>query len=151
MAWAQMLLPQANPGIPFPQSDAAPAQRKAGGGGESILIVEDDPMVLTYLKLVTERAGYRTLLAANGTDAVELLRREPGVSLVISDVVMPGGGGQAVQAEVDSARLPAKVLFISGYPREVVADRGIPVDQVEFLQKPVHGSVLLQKVRELLL
>ncbi len=96
------------------------------------------------------RHGYRVIEAVDGEDAVDKFDRNKGVGLLILDSVMPRMNGRQVY-DVISAGLPGiKVLFISGYTRDVVLDKGIEEKRFDFLSKPLTANDLLHKVREIL-
>jgi len=129
-----------------------PAPRAVSeAGGEAILVVEDDPQVRQVTVRSLEAAGYRVLVASQGEEALALAAAETGsLDLLITDVIMPGSDGPAV-AEGLRHRLPdLRVLYVSGYPQDLIAQRGVVAPGVEFLQKPFTPSSLLERVREVL-
>jgi two-component system cell cycle sensor histidine kinase/response regulator CckA len=122
------------------------------GGTETILLVEDEELVRKLAREVLTRQGYRVLEAGRGDDALAVLVREtPGsVHLLLSDLVLPGMGGQDLHERVMGVRPEIKVLFMSGY-----TDRALQAQQVfppgtAFLQKPFTPVALSRKVREVL-
>jgi PAS domain S-box-containing protein len=127
---------------------AAPAIE---GGTETILIVEDDRDVRTMIALILKNEGYATIEAADGNDAIRLYDEHRGkVDLVILDVVMPGKNGKEVLDEITRINPSVKAVFVSGYTGDIVIDKGIESESVDFLQKPLSVSKLLSKVREVL-
>jgi DNA-binding response OmpR family regulator len=95
--------------------------------------------------------GCRVLEAASGDEALRLAEAvEGGCQLVVTDVVMPGMSGKTL-AEQLRARWPEiKVLFMSGYPNEVILRHGLMNGQVNYLGKPFTPSELAAKVREVM-
>jgi signal transduction histidine kinase len=92
------------------------------GGHETILVVEDDNAVRATSVELLQQAGYNTLVAANGDDAMAILRSGAMIDLIFTDVVMPGvvkSADLAVWAREQSPQIP--VLFTSGHPRDVLA------------------------------
>ncbi|HUF97129.1 MAG TPA: PAS domain S-box protein [Ilumatobacter sp.] len=126
-----------------PPTAAEPLPR----GFETILVVDDEPLLCGVATLQLENAGYRVLVANDGREAIELLEQEPTVSLLFSDVVMPGGMNGFDLADEVVRRWPSmKVLLSSGH---------VGVDSEHrfanlLLQKPYRQSELAQRVRELL-
>lgn len=138
------------------EAGAAPEEGKKRPSGlprgtETILLVEDEQMVLRLTRQVLEMQGYCLLEASNGREAIEICREYNGtIDLVITDVIMPQMGGREL-AEKLSPLLPnAKVLYMSGYTDEAIAHHGVLDENICFLPKPFGLSVLVEKVREVL-
>ena len=104
-----------------------------------------------FASILLERAGFSARTAASGREAIEILRkREHSWLGVILDLTMPGLSGARVCEEILKIDPRTRVLFISGYTREGVAD-AIPENRaVAFLQKPFDADQLLGAVRQLL-
>ena len=117
------------------------------GQGRTVLLVEDNAPVRNALHEVLFASGYEVLSASTPEEAVSLSRRHPGpISLLISDVVMPGGCGCDVAREVVNAHPGSRVLFVSGY-----ADgKRSPTAAAMMLNKPFSRQQLAQKIREVL-
>ncbi len=122
----------------------------AGGGDETILIAEDDDAVRGLIKSILVAHGYRIVEAVDGADAVEQLRKSKDVALAIFDSVMPRKNGREACAEALRIRPDLKIIFMSGYTRDVFFEEGIDGAKPDFIQKPISPSVLLAKVREVL-
>jgi CheY-like chemotaxis protein len=143
--------------LPRASQPASPAVGPAAGsaprigGTESVLVVEDDPLVREVTARALRSGGYRVLTADGGAAALELASREgAALRLVVTDVVMPGLDGKALAGEL-ALRLPAlRVLFLSGYTQDVISHHGVLDSGVEFLQKPFSTSALLARVRGLI-
>jgi PAS domain S-box-containing protein len=124
-----------------PAGDPQPNAPLPVRGSETVLVVEDDPDVRRFVREVLDQQGYRVLEAEDGFAALESAKRER-VDLVISDVIMPRMSG-AELADVLKVMQPApRVLFITGYPGEVVA--------ADPLMKPFSIGDLTRRVRSLL-
>ena len=121
------------------------------GGHELVLVVEDDEVLRRTTKRTLERAGYRTVDAASGREAVQLwekLAEKP--ALLLTDLVMPGLSGHQVAAMLRAWAPNMRVLFISGYSAEI-AGRELELRSGEnFVQKPFAQHVLLEAVRRCL-
>jgi len=119
--------------------------------GGTILVVEDEPLVRDLVSRTLRRAGYGVLVADNGVEALQLVRRTAGpLDLVVSDVVMPGMGGRELSERLAVERPGLRVLFVSGYTSEALAVHGVLHPGTEYLQKPFSPSDLLDRVRDLL-
>ncbi len=121
-----------------------------GQGSGVILLVEDEPEVRSLSLRVLSRAGYTVLPATDGEDALRLCREYDGaIDLVLTDVVMPRLGGGELAARVVALRPGTRVLFMSGYARDALAQRGV-AQGAGFLAKPFSPDVLRRSVAEAL-
>jgi two-component system cell cycle sensor histidine kinase/response regulator CckA len=118
-------------------------------GQETILLAEDEDQVRSAVQQILQRAGYRTIAAATGLDAIALLRdgTEP-VHLVLLDVVMPGLGGPETWEQLRGLRPDLRVLFSSGYADNRYRQL-LPPGAV-LLEKPFRAEELLHRVRKTL-
>src|SRR6185503_10207473 len=107
------------------------------GGNETILLVEDEEPIRRTARKVLERFGYRVQVAADGEEALEVIReRGEEIDLVISDVVMPRMGGRGLYDAARASGAKMKFLFASGYTaRDVGATGEIDAD-MPFIHKP---------------
>ena len=120
-------------------------------GSETVLLVEDDPALRHLLHRILDSAGYTVLSASGVEDAERILLEYSGdVALIVTDVVMPDGGGEALVARLSLSRPEIKVLFISGYTDGRVPAEYLSGDQARFLAKPFEPAELTSKVRRLL-
>ncbi len=120
-------------------------------GTETILVVEDDDRVRDLMRTVLELYGYPVLDARKGTDALRLSDEHPGViDLVVTDVVMPELGGRPLADHLARTRPTTKVLYISGYPDDVLRAHGVPAPGAALLRKPFTPKELLHQARVLL-
>jgi two-component system, cell cycle sensor histidine kinase and response regulator CckA len=126
----------------------APAEQR---GTERLLVVEDDPHVREVTVRSLRGGGYEVLVAASGQEALafgaERLRQ---VRLLVTDVVMPGLDGRALASELLRRHPALRVLYVSGYPQDAIAERGVLMAGVELLPKPFTASALLARVRAVL-
>jgi len=123
---------------------------RATGHGETILLVDDNEMVRTAAGSFLEMNGYRVLYAENGSIAIKLLKNQPEIEMMISDVVMPEMSGMEVAEAARQLCPQLKMLFMSGYTDEQTHLQSILNSGCEYISKPVMMSVLLKKIRELL-
>ncbi|OYV65458.1 MAG: hypothetical protein B7Z72_12255, partial [Gemmatimonadetes bacterium 21-71-4] len=141
----------------LPAADAAlapgvrRAERKTGGGTETILVVEDEVGLRRAAQRVLERHGYTVMVAEDGVEALEILTRHDGpVALVLSDVVMPRMGGVQLYHALRERGRPVPVLLSSGYTARDMEATAELQDRVPFLAKPWTVAELLSRVREVL-
>lgn len=127
-----------------------PSQAPARGGSEAILIAEDNAAVRSLMREVLSQYGYFIVEAVDGTDAIEQFNRSGEIDLLILDSVMPGKNGREVYNEINNIKPGIRVLFTSGYTRDIVLDKGIEDRNFHFISKPVQPIALLNKVREVL-
>jgi two-component system cell cycle sensor histidine kinase/response regulator CckA len=120
-------------------------------GGETVLVVEDEPTIRALACEMLEAHGYQTLRAGSGEEALGLAVRHAGpIELLLADVVMPGLAGPALAERFAVVRPHARVLFMSGYAGEEFTRRGVPDDLTPFLPKPFTQDLLARRVREAL-
>ncbi len=120
-------------------------------GKETILLVEDDPLVRGLALEILKSRGYSILVAERPEAALELCRQHEGkIDLVLTDVIMPGMNGREMADEILVMRPEVGVLFMSGYTDTVVVRNGSGGKVTSFLQKPFSPTVLGRKVREML-
>jgi two-component system, cell cycle sensor histidine kinase and response regulator CckA len=129
----------------------APAALDSPRGEETVLVVEDQQEVRSLMRDVLRTHGYDVIEAAEGPSAVAACEgvARP-ISLLITDVVMPGMSGPTLAAHLSTVRPDMRVLYMSGYTDAAVFEHGIAEQPVPFLQKPFTPSQLTRKVREVL-
>jgi CheY-like chemotaxis protein len=121
------------------------------GGTETILIAEDHAEVRLFMREILAMSGYTVIEAYDGDDAIEkFVLSKDRISLLILDVVMPGKNGKEVYEEIRRYGSGIKVLFASGHTGDTVDSKGVHVETVDFISKPMSADELLLKVRELL-
>ena len=115
-----------------------------------ILVVDDEPAVRSFVTAILRRAGFQTVEAVDGLDALEQAQQLEKVDLLLTDVRMPRMDGIAL-ARAFSQKFPrVPILFISGYPYDLDAlDR--PVGECARLTKPFSRPALLDAVNRCLL
>ena len=142
--------------IYLPLADRAPGETTAAsraviGGSETILVIEDDRDVRNMVTRILSNQGYHTLEAGDGDEGIRVFKEHrEKIDLVILDVVMPGKNGRQVFDEIALIDPSIRAIFMSGYTGDIVIDKGIEKEKVEFLQKPLSVAKLLAKVRDVL-
>jgi CheY-like chemotaxis protein len=119
-------------------------------GSETVLLVEDEAPLRLMIREILEDAGYTVFDASGPDEALDRLKKQPVVSLMLTDVVMPRMSGPDLAREVRRLRPEVKVLFMSGYPDDAVGERGVLAAETRFIHKPFAAEALLGKVREIL-
>ena len=121
------------------------------GGTETILLAEDDIEVRKLMRNVLEEFGYKIIEAEDGEDAVnKFAENRDSVQLLILDVVMPNKNGKEAYEDIKKLRADVRALFISGYTANIIHERGILEEGINFISKPVSPGELLKTVREVL-
>jgi two-component system cell cycle sensor histidine kinase/response regulator CckA len=120
-------------------------------GHETILLVEDESGVRSFVKMALQRFGYRVIEADTAEAALTLLRAHAApVHLLLTDVVLPGMDGAQLATHVTRERPDARVLFMSGYARTLGSIEGGLDPSINLLEKPFTADALLTRTRELL-
>jgi two-component system, cell cycle sensor histidine kinase and response regulator CckA len=120
------------------------------GGNETILVAEDNPDVRNLVVNVLTTAGYRVIEAVDGNDAVQKFTDSAAdIDMLLVDVVMPKLSGTEAVDGMRALKPDVKVLYISGYTDEVIDKKGISDTTVNFISKPLSGTVLLMKIRSI--
>jgi CheY-like chemotaxis protein len=130
--------------LPAPGSTPGPA-----GGGETILVVDDQKMVASLVGDVLRKQGYRILVAAGPSEAIGHFR-EHRVDLLITDIVMPRIDGRTLAEMVQARHDGVKILYISGYAGPEAEGDPAAARGAAFLFKPFTPDALSHKVREIL-
>jgi two-component system, cell cycle sensor histidine kinase and response regulator CckA len=127
---------------------AIPSQDRDLRGQETILVVEDEQSVRQLIVRVLSRAGYTVLEAGSAAEAQQILDEGTKPDLVLSDMVLPGGVTGSTFAEALHRERPeVKVIFMSGYTRETVADPDRVGEWARFIEKPFAPSRLLEEIQ----
>jgi PAS domain S-box-containing protein len=144
--------------IYLPQSGRQPQQVAAAplgpaitGGSETVLIVEDDPMVRTYVTTRLKNLGYQTLEAADAAEAIAIADRGAKFDLLFTDVIMGGTmNGRQLADQLAKRRPGIKVLFTSGYTENAIVHHGRLDPGVLLLAKPYRNAELARMIRRAL-
>ena len=124
-------------------------KKKLRTGTETILIVDDEPSVLSLCKSILEMLGY-SILKANGQDEAIRLANEykDRIDLLLTDIVMPGMNGRELSLRILALKPSIKCLYMSGYAEDFIARQGVLEDGVEYVSKPFSIKELADKVRD---
>jgi PAS domain S-box-containing protein len=124
--------------------------RSVKGLSEAILVADDNNEVRKFVSDMLDHCGYRVIQATDGADAVERFKTNEDISLVILDSVMPKQNGRQAFDAMKALRPSLKVLFMSGYTKDVVLDRGIAEGEFDFVEKPLSPTLFVRKIEEIM-
>ena len=116
-------------------------------GKETILVVDDEDLILYYTEEVLNRYGYNVLLADDGMSALERISETDNIDLIITDISMKNMGGMELFEKVQQVSPKTKFIFISGYAHDIKEFKDFKVD---FIQKPLDTNKLLSMVKKVL-
>ena len=124
---------------------------EVAGGNETVLLVEDEPVVRELAVSTLREKGYTVVEAGNGEEGLRLAQQHDGkIDLVLTDVVMPVMGGKEMADALRTSHPETKVLFTSGYTEDALGHHGVLRPGILFLPKPYLTATLARKVREVL-
>lgn len=128
-----------------------PIKKEPVKGCETVLLVEDEDMILNLGRSVLEQNGYTVLIARRPSEAIALAESRPDeLQLLITDIVMPEMNGKDLCDRLRAVKPGLKCLFMSGYTADIIATRGALEEGVHFIQKPFSPLMFTAKVREAL-
>jgi two-component system cell cycle sensor histidine kinase/response regulator CckA len=141
-------LPQVNdPGVDVKRV----IKESSPGGTETIMLVEDEPLVRELTSQVLKLAGYRVVEASSGHEALTFCDEFEGkIELLLTDVVMPKMSGRQLAEQFLKLRPSIRILYMSGYTGDAIVNHGGLANGTAFLEKPFAPQVLTAKVREVL-
>ncbi|MDA1098154.1 MAG: ATP-binding protein [Proteobacteria bacterium] len=126
-------------------------QKSKPTGDETIIVVEDNADLRSYLVRALSRLGYTVLEAGDGPAALEAMAAASKIDLLLTDMILPRGmNGREIAAAFRERYPAAGVLFSSGYSRDVLGRQGQIDENMAFIYKPYQSAILAQRVREVL-
>jgi PAS domain S-box-containing protein len=117
--------------------------------GETVLVVEDEPVVRAVILEMLAEQGYRTLEAVDGPSGLRILRDRERIDLLVTDVGLPGMNGRQLADQARETRPDLKILFITGYAESVAIADGFLQPGMEMITKPFDLENLSQRIREM--
>ena len=137
------------------ETDGAPDPNEDGsldkGSGETVLVVDDEPTVRMLVVEVLESLGYAAIEAADGTAALDILRSDERIDLIVTDVGLPGGmNGRQVADAALALRPGLKILFITGYAEQAALSFGHLQPGMHVLIKPFAVETLARRISDLI-
>src|SRR5438552_10634392 len=144
----KVYLPRVTDAVQGPAERPASTNQK---GHETILLVEDEADVRELTQMVLSGRGYKVIEAHSPAEAERLAGSNGAeIHLLLTDVVMPGISGRELAKRLTARFPPLRVMFMSGYTYNVIAQNGTLEEGISFLQKPFTPQLLTEKVREAL-
>ncbi len=132
-------------------SDRKPSAVKPALGQQTILVVEDEDIVRKVVIKRLKKEGYHVIEARHGKEALELINASTiSLDLIVTDVVMPGMNGKEVVDRLHEVWPGVPALYMSGYPEDIIAHRGILSPGIDFIEKSNLASGLAAKVRDVI-
>jgi two-component system cell cycle sensor histidine kinase/response regulator CckA len=125
-------------------------KRRATPSAVRILIVDDEPSIISFVDQTMRLAGYRTYTAPNAKVALELCEANGVPDLLLTDFKMPGMDGDALAAHLRRREPDLKVLYLTGYADQLFTERGALWRDEAFLEKPCTVNGLLEAVAMIL-
>jgi PAS domain S-box-containing protein len=117
--------------------------------GETVLVVEDEPVVRGVIIEMLQEQGYRTLQAVDGPSGLRILRLNKRIDLLVTDVGLPGMNGRQLADQARETRPDLKILFITGYAENAAIAKGFLQPGMEMITKPFDLDNLSQRIREM--
>jgi len=119
-------------------------------GNETILIAEDNAEVRQFMMEALRQCGYKTIEAVDGEDAINKFNHGQNIELIILDSVMPKKNGREVYENIRKINSNIKVLFTSGYTDDIILEKEVEHNALNFIAKPMSLNMFIQKVRDIL-
>jgi signal transduction histidine kinase/ActR/RegA family two-component response regulator len=130
-------------------ASAAPAVAAQLNGSETVLVVEDQEEVRSFVVKALAGYGYRVLQAAEASQALKMAECHSGaIDVLLTDVVLHGMNGRELANRFRIARPDTKVIYTSGYTQDLIAYRGVLHDDISYIPKPYTADQIAAKVRE---
>jgi PAS domain S-box-containing protein len=145
----RLYLPRHHGGVAAAQASAASAAEYAATG-ETVLVIEDEPVVRAVVVEMLAEQGYRTLDAVDGPSGLKILRSNARIDLLVTDVGLPGMNGRQVADQARETRPDLKILFITGYAESVAISDGFLQPGMEMITKPFDLDHLAQRIRAMI-
>lgn len=116
-------------------------------GSETILVADDEPVVLSVAAAILRMHGYHVLVAKNGEEALTVNRETGPPDLLLTDVIMPQMSGPELAHALKQETNKLRCVFMSGYDQEYMRQQGVKDIGCDYLKKPFTPEALLEKVR----
>ncbi|MFA5908841.1 MAG: response regulator [Vicinamibacterales bacterium] len=116
----------------------------------AVLVVDDSPGLCEMARRLLERQGYTVRVAADAAEALQQFEKQPPIDVLLTDVVMPGASGQELTRQLLERHPALRVIYMSGYTDDAIAQHGVLNPGVAFLRKPFTSETLSRKLREVL-
>jgi two-component system cell cycle sensor histidine kinase/response regulator CckA len=145
----KIYLPRVDQPLELVKTEPTPAT--VARGSETILLVEDEEVVRSYIRAILQDHGYKVLVAQDGSEALRIALQHNGpIHLLLTDVVMPQMSGRLLVQRLSPLRPAMKVFYMSGYTEGAIVHHGVLEPGAAFIEKPFTIESLARKVREIL-
>jgi nitrogen-specific signal transduction histidine kinase len=141
----------------FPRVDtlqaAVPVEAPVDAGTArkvTVLVVEDSEGLRKLTQKMLVRLGHAVLLAAGADEALQLIKENPSIEVMLSDVVMPETSGPELVKIVSALHPALRVIYMSGYTEDAIVQHGVLMPGIQFLHKPFTADALGLKIRDVL-
>jgi PAS domain S-box-containing protein len=145
----RLYLPRHHGDVAAVHATAASAAEHAATG-ETVLVIEDEPVVRSVVLEMLAEQGYRTLEAVDGPSGLRILRSNARIDLLVTDVGLPGVNGRQVADQARETRPDLKILFITGYAESAAISDGFLQPGMEMITKPFDLDHLAQRIRAMI-
>jgi CheY-like chemotaxis protein len=146
-----LYLPRHSEPVTVDDEDELPTTPEASGGGEVVLVIDDEPTIRMLIAELLAEAGYTVIEAPDGPAGMKMLESNARIDLLITDVGLPGGmNGRQVADLARVGRPNLKVLFITGYAENAVIGRSRLEDGMFVMTKPFQMDLLAHRIREII-
>ena len=134
------------------EGDAPEGAREAprAEAGETVLVVEDEPVIRDLVVEVLQELGYRALEAADGLAGLKVLQSRERVDLLVTDVGLPGLNGRQLADHARTTRPGLKVLFVTGYAENATVANGFLEPGMEMITKPFAIETLASRIKAII-
>jgi two-component system, cell cycle sensor histidine kinase and response regulator CckA len=136
------------PVVPHAATAAVQAHAPSGArrATETVLLVEDEPVLRASVRRILEQTGYNVIVASNGADAMKVAQeRRSGLDLLLTDIALPQMRGTDLARRLLEHHPELRILYMSGYSEQTTS-----VDSLHFIPKPFRREKLVRKIREVL-
>jgi PAS domain S-box-containing protein len=131
-------------------AEVAPGLSPSRACSETVLVVDEGAEIRELAKRLLERQGYRVLTADSGEEASRVFDRHPAIDVLVTDVVMPGANGPELTKRLLGQHPALKVIYMSGYTEDAIAQHGVLNPGIAFVHKPFTSETLGLKIRKVL-
>ena len=146
----KLFLPRHEAGPQMQANSDQPVSEPAAGSGQTVMVIEDEPLIMMLILDALEELGYKSIDAHDGPSGLRILQSSQRIDLLITDIGLPGLNGRQV---VDAARLvrpDLKVLFMTGYAETAAKADGMLEPGMEMITKPFVIDTFMQRIKDLL-
>ena len=146
----KLYLPRHEVGLETEASPEQPVSEPAAGSGQTVMVIEDEPLIMMLILDTLEELGYKSIDAHDGPSGLRILQSSQRIDLLITDIGLPGLNGRQVADAARLVRPDLKVLFMTGYAETAAKADGMLGPGMEMITKPFVIENFMRRIRELL-